>query len=269
MEQLDQLATALAEAQAKFPAVPKTGKNPHLKNEYATLDDIISAVRGPLGAHGLSFVQLLGSNGDGVTLRTILLHKSGQSLESTVVVDAGEGNRGINALQALGSAITYMKRYSLAAMLGISTDGDTDGTGAPETAGRPPTRKQASQSESAGDRPISPDKLLPGLRHKAGWFKESDGYKRNVASEPITEKQIGMVAGRIEALFPNVDAEMKTKGRHDVMRFLFGVTSAKDLTKREASALIDWTEDQDAARQEAAQILMALAVEAGQQELPL
>ena len=128
MTEINELAAALAQAQGKFKPVSKTGKNPHLRNEYATLDDIISAIRGPLSEHGLSFVQLLSSNGDGVTsLKTVLLHESGQQLESSVTVAADPDHRGINDLQALGAAITYMKRYSLSAMLGIAADADTDG----------------------------------------------------------------------------------------------------------------------------------------------
>ena len=155
--QLDQLATALAAAQAKFPAAPKTGKNPFLKNEYATLDDIIGAVRGPLGAHGLSFVQLLGSNGEGMTLRTILLHKSGQMLDSVVTIGASGPEKGINALQSAGKAITYMKRYTLGAMLGVATDGDTDGNGADKATKKQPQRKPAPKKAPTP----APDKATP------------------------------------------------------------------------------------------------------------
>lgn len=165
--QLDKLASSLAKAQAEFPPVPKTGKNPHLKNEYSTLDDIISAIRKPLANHGLAFVQLLGSNGEGTTtLRTVLLHESGQSLEATVVVDAGAGNRGVNALQSLGAAITYMKRYSLSAMLGISTDGDTDGEG---TA---PTRKAPTKARPEPKREPQPETHdAPGINSPTALMK--------------------------------------------------------------------------------------------------
>jgi hypothetical protein len=271
---LDKLATALAKAQASFPAVPKTGQNPFLKNEYATLDDIIGAVRKPLGDNGLSFVQLLGSNG-GMMLRTILLHESGQMLESAVTITPGPA-KGVNDLQALGAAITYMKRYVLGAMLGVATDGDTDGEGAGKDAGKQSQKRAASTQEKPTDaphhvasRPLPPEKLRPGLRFKAGWHKIGDDYKRITDGEPITEKQVGFVASRIEGLFKNLDGGIRTKARYDVMNYLYGVTTVKDLTKLEASALIDWTEDVDAATQEAAQIINALAIEAGQQELEL
>ncbi len=265
--QIDKLAAALAKAQAEFPAAPKSGKNPFLKNEYATLDDIIGAVRKPLGAHGLSFVQLLATNG-GLTLRTVLLHESGQSLESTVSIGDSGPEKGINTLQSMGKAITYMKRYTLAAMLGVATGGDTDGEGAPEGAGK---QKQRTAQAPAPDsnRPLPPDKLLPGLRRKAGWHKIGADYKRDLDAVPVPEKQRGLVTGRIEGLFPNLKGGLRTKARYEVMGYLFGFTSTHDLTKAEASALIDWTEDTDAATQEAAQIIEAVALEAGQQKMAL
>lgn len=261
--QLDKLAAALAKAQAEFPAVPKTGKNPFLKNEYATLDDIIGAVRKPLGAHGLSFVQLLGSNG-AMTLRTILLHESGQTLESVVDVTPGQA-KGISDLQALGAAITYMKRYVLGAMLGVATDGDTDGEGAGKDAGKQTPKRAAKPAptnapHTVASRPLPPEKLKPGLRFKAGWHKVGDDYKRDLDGEPAIEKKARIVAGRIEKLFPNLVGGSRTNARYEVLGFLFGINSVKDLTALEAKALFDWTEDIDAATQEAAQIL-ALAAE--------
>ena len=264
MSELDQLAAALARAQAELKPVPKTGKNPHLKNEYATLDDIIGAVRGPLGNHGLSFVQLLGGNGSGVTLRTILLHESGQLLESTVLVDAGEGNRGVNALQALGSAITYMKRYALSAMLGIATDGDTDGEGAPATAGKPLQRRQEA-GVTPGSRPLDGPTGRATIRKKADWL----AAVRNLEGEPITQAQVKGVAGVMEDAIrtDGMNQQILDRARHDVLYYLVGVTETLKLTKAEASAIISWLKADDSwelnehARAEAQAVLKALAQE--------
>ena len=67
----------------------------------------------------------------------------------------------------------------------------------------------------------------------------------------------------------NLDSDAQKKALYDVLNYLIGVTSTKDLYKAEASALIDWCQDKESARAEAARILMAIAAEAGQQELPL
>ena len=267
MPSVDKLAAALAKAQGEFPAVQKTGRNPHLRNEYATLDDIIGAIRAPLAKHGLSFVQLLGTNGLGVaTLRTVLLHESGQRLESTVSIEVGD-QKGINALQALGASITYMKRYSLAAMLGIAADVDTDGEGTTQPkakAEQPEKNGDAPKPEPGHGRPLAADALREVVRKKAGW---QDG--KRIDGEPVTEKQIPYVATLMSELFPNLPSDLGDKYRHDVLMYLVGVDSTKKLTKAEATALIDWMKDAASATVEAARILEATAIAAGQQELPL
>ena len=271
MEQLNELATALAKAQATFPAVPKSGKNPFLKNEYATLDDIIGAVRGPLGENGLSFLQLLGSNGDGMTLRTVLLHESGQMMESTIHIDTGGPEKGINALQSLGKAVTYMKRYMLGAMLGIATDGDTDGEGTTATAGK---RKPKPAQPAPSNRPLDGPTVRDVIRKRAGW---QDGSRMD--SEPITDGQVKAVGSLMaEALkTQGMTQALLDKARHDCLGYLLGLHETKALTKKEASAIIAWLKvDEDGnwdlnewGRQEAANVLTALAEEAGQQRMEL
>jgi len=123
------LVVALVKAQAQFKATPKTGKNPMFKSNYSTFDDIVGAVRGPLAEAGLSYAQMLDDVGGAPALTTTLMHTSGQWIDSTTPLVIGAGNRGTNEVQALGSALTYMKRYALAAMLGVASDEDDDGNG--------------------------------------------------------------------------------------------------------------------------------------------
>jgi len=148
-EQINDLAAALAKAQSAFVPVGKTGRNPHLKSNYVTIDGIIEMTRKPLSDAGLSYVQMLDADGESLpVLTTMLMHLSGQWLSSGVIVRA-MGGKGTNELQELGRSITYMKRYALAAMLGVSSDEDTDGHGAKaapkrqrQQAPRPPTQRQ-------------------------------------------------------------------------------------------------------------------------------
>ena len=91
-----QLTEALARAQGSFPAVQKSGKNAHLNNAYATLDDIIAAVRAPLAKNGLSVVQPLSSIEDGLVLETVLMHASGEWLASCTVVPTLSANKAEN-----------------------------------------------------------------------------------------------------------------------------------------------------------------------------
>lgn len=123
---LGPLATALAKAQASFPAIARdktvrvetrTGGSYTFK--YAPLDSILAAVRTPLADNGLAISQLL----DGHDLVTMLLHKDGATLTGRVPLPRSDGD----TVQALGSAITYLRRYSLQAMLGIAAEEDDDG----------------------------------------------------------------------------------------------------------------------------------------------
>jgi hypothetical protein len=166
------LMAALARAQAELQPAPKRGKNAFLKNEYATLDDVIGAVRGPLAAHGLGFMQLLGTNDAGATtLKTVLFHESGESVESEVQI--GAWTEGKNALQALGGAITYMKRYALSALLGVATDEDTDAEGTEQ--GQVRTRRARPVEDNGGDGSAKcPVCRAAGDAH-APWCVEVDG----------------------------------------------------------------------------------------------
>lgn len=142
VEPIDEIAAALAKAQATIrpPArnrevVVKTKTGGSYTFRYTTLDAVVEAVRKPLTDNGLWFIQPLVNNGDGkYALITMLIHSSGQRLVSTTPLLVSEpGN------QAFGSALTYMRRYALAAMLGIASEEDDDGNAAAgnEARGRP------------------------------------------------------------------------------------------------------------------------------------
>ena len=148
-ETISALTEALAKAQGAFPAVQKSGENKHLGNQYSTLDDIIAAVRRPLATNGLSFLQPLVSLDDGaLALETILIHQTGEWVSSEVAMPSLSGNKAINELQAFGSALTYMRRYTLSAMLGVTTEEDVDGNGVSGN-GQKAAPKQAPKQQSA------------------------------------------------------------------------------------------------------------------------
>jgi len=119
-EQIDELAAALAAAQGMMENAVMNRVNPHFKSKYADLAAVLSAARKPLSANGLAIVQTIG---DGV-LHTRLLHTSGQWIASEHPLPmAGRP-------QEIGSALTYARRYSLSALIGIAADEDDDATGA-------------------------------------------------------------------------------------------------------------------------------------------
>jgi hypothetical protein len=166
-DSIQELAQALSKAQGAMGAAHKDAQNPHLRNTYASLSSIIDTAKGPLSANGLAFVQLLcQAESGGMILETVLMHSSGQWLSSEILVNATAANKGVNEAQALGSALTYYKRYALAALLGISVaDEDDDGNSSGQSARKQPERRPQVNVETGevtqpkpDSRPVAPVK---------------------------------------------------------------------------------------------------------------
>ena len=128
-KQLDEIGKSLAEAQAEFPILPKTKKvtvkthdGKSYSYSYADLATIIETILPITSKHGLSVVQLPSVMSGKNTLITRLLHTSGQWIECELPLKAQR-----DGAQALGSAMTYMRRYGMSAILCLATDEDEDG----------------------------------------------------------------------------------------------------------------------------------------------
>lgn len=98
--------------------VGKDATNPHFKNKYASLSNIIEATTPHLNAVGLSIIQLPCESG----LETMLLHTSGEYISSVSLTPCKDASNP----QALGSALTYARRYALGAVLSLNIDEDDD-----------------------------------------------------------------------------------------------------------------------------------------------
>jgi hypothetical protein len=131
-ESIIKLMTALSKFQEACPVVPKNKKN-HNKGFYAGLEDIMGTIRTPLREAGLVISQL---PGDG-TLDTLLAHfESGEFVSSTITLSAANKDNP----QAVGSALTYARRYALAAVLGLpigEEDDDAEGAIVPKPKATP------------------------------------------------------------------------------------------------------------------------------------
>ena len=126
MENLNELAAALAKAQGEIMPAPKDADNPFFKSKYASLPAVREAMREAFAKNGLSVVQVPAIIDGNLTLRTLLLHASGQSLDcGTLAAEVDLSNP-----QKAGSAITYFRRYALAAISQTVADEDDDGNGA-------------------------------------------------------------------------------------------------------------------------------------------
>jgi hypothetical protein len=117
-ESIKEIAVALHKFHGLMGKVGKDATNPHFKNKYASLSNIIEAVTPHLSTVGLSVIQLPTENG----LETMLLHTSGEFISSVSATPCKD----VSNPQALGSAITYARRYALGAVLSLNIDEDDD-----------------------------------------------------------------------------------------------------------------------------------------------
>lgn len=114
-----------AQMQPELPAIEKKGQAHNTK--YAKYEDIVNALRPHLGKFGFGFSHKVNQTDNKIEVVCTLTHRSGYS-ESTQFIAAADASGSKNAVQAVGSTISYGKRYTLLALLGIATeDEDTDG----------------------------------------------------------------------------------------------------------------------------------------------
>jgi len=129
--EIDQIATALSKAQGEFAAVERgaVGQEGNRRFRYADLDAFLCVCRPVLARHGLAIIQRpLQTDGALIHLQTIITHASGQWISGELVVKPDH-----DGPKAMGSAITYARRYSLQSMLGLSA-ADDDGDAASKSA---------------------------------------------------------------------------------------------------------------------------------------
>lgn len=126
-EEIAELAKALVAFQGEVTNPKNTSENLHFKSKYAPLSEVLNVVRPLLAKHGLCVVQnpCDGNNGT-IVITTLLIHTSGQWLEADPLVLKPEKM----TPQGAGSAITYGRRYTLSALLALSSEDDDDGNGA-------------------------------------------------------------------------------------------------------------------------------------------
>ena len=124
-ESIKELATALSKVQGELTYAKKDSANPFFKSRYADLESVWDACRSLLAANGLSVIQMPGNYFEGrMWLVTKLCHTSGEWIEQEMSVPVQKPDA-----QGAGSALTYMRRYALAAFVGV-VQADDDGNAA-------------------------------------------------------------------------------------------------------------------------------------------
>lgn len=121
-ETIGKLAEALAKAQGEIKPAAFDAVNPHFKSKYATLSAIMEACKEPLSKNGIAIIQGTTADEGRVSVETMLIHTSGEWIRGQLSMKAER-----DTAQGYGAVITYGRRYSLASMVGIVADEDTDG----------------------------------------------------------------------------------------------------------------------------------------------
>lgn len=153
-------AEALAAAQGAIGVVAKNrkadveGKNGvrGYSYTYATLASVLEAVREPLAAQGLAVVQEPSFDGRAVvTVRTIILHTSGEYLQHTLAMPTTRTDP-----QGVGIVIAYARRYALVSLLSVATDDDKDGNLSPPGGAKVPPKPPVPARQPAPQSPVKP-----------------------------------------------------------------------------------------------------------------
>lgn len=293
-ETITELAAALALAQGEMPAVPMGSTNPFLKNRYANLGDVIKTAQPVLARHGLSYAQAVFTVDQAIGIETILMHKSGQWMSSRMALHPGD-EKGISGAQAAGKTITYLRRYTLSAMLGVYADEDADGNDSTKQNGNEQPKQSAipARQQNPAPAPVKPtvsdiDRDFPPLppelpaddgngiplRYPPDKLREhfqkvaSEYAKRGTAANDGQRKLCA-------AMLSNVAKD--DTDRHLLQHYLTGRESFKDMESAEVLALLKWlepTKDGDGkywpnamSAREATAVVTQVAIDNGQQTL--
>lgn len=208
-ENISELAMALSKAQGEMQAAIKDSINPFFKSKYADLGSVWDAARPVLSKHGLCVMQTTDILGEKNILITTLAHSSGQWMKSSILINPTK-----NDSQGVGAAMTYLRRYSLAAIVGVVTE-DDDG----ETAmGRGQTDKKQEQ----------PKKQQPNQNNN---IINIDEVKKPL----ITQKQLDIFIDTCKLADPECVQNMDK-----LIKDNYGITAYSDLTQECFERCLNW-----------------------------
>lgn len=183
-DSIKNLATALAKFQEEVKNPANTADNPFFKSKYAPLNDVLNLVRPILTKNGLSVIQSPSGDGQNISITTLLLHSSGEWIETEpLILKADKATA-----QGAGSAITYARRYAISAVLGISSEDDDDGNHATGNNQTPKLITEPQQKRLFA--------LSKGKEERAKEILARYGYK---SSKEITTEHYQSICDEIQA----------------------------------------------------------------------
>jgi len=225
-ESQTEISKALVKCQAMLKPAKKDSENPHFRSRYANLQSCWDACREALTSNGLCLLQSPFGCSDTpgrIGLETRLMHTSGEWLAGQITIDLAKTDP-----QAVGSALTYLRRYSLSAFIGLVADDDDDGNAAmpapptapPKTAAAPPRKPTPATDPKDADyhrrvrralRQIHGDDKAAALRQveEMTSFVGKNGEHVSGVRDftKLTGKRLEILAHKLEKLAPNQPIE--------------------------------------------------------------
>lgn len=222
---IGELAGALAKAQGEIKGAAKDAENPFFSSRYSDLASVWDACRGPLSVNELSVTQATDFEDGQIVLITTLAHSSGQWTRGRLPIRPmkqvkGKGWEDSQDPQSIGSAITYARRYALAAIAGVSP-ADDDGEAASGRGGRksdPPEKQSADFGERTGG-PIRDMKRVD----RAAASKPADAKGRSAEGTPHSDPAwdtAESIKAELAACETLEDLKTKWKLNNDTARIL-------------------------------------------------
>ena len=206
-ETIIELSKAFAKMQMELEQPLKNADNPFFKSKYVPLENVVDSITRAANKHGLSFTQFPSSDENGnVTVGTMVMHESGEWIEYDPICMKPVKNDP----QAVGSAITYAKRYALSAIFGITSDNDDDGNEATQPGKATPKAVPKKQDPATNNK--IPKEVVKAYKDAiqfvidqtgkndgsiTRWFCEKLGVAR---IEDITMEQISLADGLLKKL---------------------------------------------------------------------
>lgn len=207
-ESITKIAAALMKFNREVETIKRDGTNQitsgGVTSKYATLDNIIETIRPKLAEHGLMIIQEPGTEEGTVTMKTTILHESGEWVESDTLRMKPQQQ----TPQGIGSTITYARRYQLGAVLNIATEADDDGNAASNRSGER-TGQQQPRGQSG--------------------------------QQPTQQKPTGLASAKQRRFIFSIAKDKGLEETHvkQLVRYFTKKESTKELTTREASNLIE------------------------------
>jgi hypothetical protein len=205
---MKEFVKAFLKAQSQMGHAKLDSRNPHFKSEYASLESVLDAVKPALNANGLILIEKVCSLDGKLFVNTQIIHESGEFIESmTPIITERAGP------QALGSGISYARRYSLEALCAIgSADDDGECAEKPRAQGFQP---QAKSAEKPKRQSLVPGSDLVNMKN-AGEYVMKFGKSKG---QTLSQMGVANVSGMIGFIKNKADA--KFKDSYQAKEFLF------------------------------------------------